>query len=80
MTSNHSLELSLLFKEQLSRDLLPAFQSDFPEEAVSSYIREHLKGKTRDKVYTVSRTLEIMPLTATREDKSLQQPVNLFKY
>ncbi|MDR1883184.1 MAG: hypothetical protein LBR26_10465, partial [Prevotella sp.] len=75
MTSNHSLELSLLFREQLSQDLLSAFQADFPQEAVSSYVEEHLKGKTRDKVYTASRTLEIMLLTAVQEDKSMQQSV-----
>jgi hypothetical protein len=80
MTSNHSLSLSLLFKEQLSQNLLPAFEEDFPKEIVSAYVEKHLKGKTRDKVYTVSNTLATMILTATQEDKSLQQSVNLFKY
>jgi hypothetical protein len=84
MTHNSSLELSLLFREQLHQDLFPVIAHDFPQETISSYMEEKYKEKSarqkpRDKVYTVSSTLFTMLLTSVQEDKSMQQSVNLFR-
>jgi len=77
MTDNTSLELSLAFKEQLEQNLLPAFESLLPIEAMDKYVKEEL-SHTRDKVYPPVRTAFSMIFTGIQEDKSLQNTVNIF--
>jgi hypothetical protein len=77
MTDNPSLELSLAFKRQLAVNLLPAFEQMLPTETIERYVKDNL-SKTRDKVYTPSRTVFAMILTGVQEDKSLQNTVNIF--
>jgi hypothetical protein len=49
MTANPSLELSLMFKEQMQLNLLPAFKEDFPQEAVTSlYSREIWRDRYKE--------------------------------
>jgi hypothetical protein len=84
MTHNPSLESSILFKEQMQLNLLPAFKAFFPMEEIKSFMvnkyeKTDIRKRPRDKVYTVENTLFAWTLSATQEDKSLQQTVNLFK-
>jgi hypothetical protein len=77
MTDNLSLELSLSFKRQLAKNLLPAFENLLPDEAINNYVKYNL-SHTRDKVYTPQRTAFSMIFTGVQEDKSLQNTVNIF--
>jgi hypothetical protein len=77
MTDNRSLSLSIAFKSQLSRNLLPTFEDLLPLTAIEEYVKTHLPH-TRDKVYTPSRTALSMIFTGVQEDKSLQNTVNIF--
>ena len=67
MTDNTSLELSLAFKEQLEQNLLPAFESLLPIEAMDKYVKKEL-SHTRDKVYPPVRTAFSMIFTGIQED------------
>jgi hypothetical protein len=72
MADNPSLELSLLFKEQMQLNLLPAFKEDFPEKAVTSYIakkygKTDIRKRPRDKVYIICNILLVWLLSATQE-------------
>jgi hypothetical protein len=80
MTENISMQLSLQFRAALQGNLTSGFQADFPMEAVNHYVDTELKGKVRKTVYTPQNTLFTMLLTATREDKSMQEAVNIFKH
>ena len=77
MTDNTSLELSLAFKNQMSGNLLPAFENLLPHQAIEHYVSDKL-SHTRDKVYTPARTAFSMIFTGVQEDKSLQNTVNIF--
>ena len=77
MTDNTSLKLSLAFNKQLQANLLPAFETMLPTEAIENYVKENL-SHTRDKVYTPARTAFSMIFTGVQEDKSLQNTVNIF--
>jgi hypothetical protein len=77
MTDNISLKLSLAFNNQLSSNLLPAFEKLLPHETINNYVKENL-SHTRDKVYTPLRTALAMVFTGVQKDKSLQNTVNIF--
>jgi hypothetical protein len=77
MTDNISLKLSLAFNNQLSSNLLPAFEELLPYETINEYVKENL-SHTRDKVYTPLRTAFAMIFTGVQKDKSLQNTVNIF--
>jgi len=79
MTENPSLELSLCFKESIKEDLLPAFHAYIPYDLISGHIPSDSKA-SRERVFTAENTLLTMLLSATQEDKSLQQGVNVFKH
>ena len=79
MTPNLSLDLSFRFRELLKADLLPAFQSYLPHDLIEQCCSECSK-KSRERIFTPDNTLTAMLLSATQEDKSLQQCVNVFKH
>lgn len=66
--------LPFLLRNELGVDLLPAFESGFPSEAIALYVKEHMPT-SREKVHTPANTLRTMLLTALEEDKSMQQSV-----
>jgi hypothetical protein len=77
MTDNNSLRLSIMFREQLSGNLFPAFKEEFPEEKVNEYVSKQMSS-CREKVYTPINTIYTMLLSSVQEDKSYQQATNLF--
>ena len=79
MTPNLSLDLSIRFQELLRADLLPAFRSHFPYDLIEQY-QSACSKQSRERIFTPTNTLLAMLLSATQEDKSQQQCVNVFKH
>lgn len=75
MKENRSLQISLMIKEQLSKDLSSIFFDMFP----FALSEQHKNPNARDRVFTQENTLLSMIIAMTNEDKSLQQAVNIYK-
>ena len=78
MKSNRSLELSLEISRQIREGLLGPLSSYVPEEMTERHEREG-SVKRRDRLYSLSSTVQTMIASATHEDKSLQNAVMVFK-
>jgi hypothetical protein len=78
MTANESLNLSLQIKDLLKTDLSHVFQEDLPFDLIEHQSRE-LSPNSRDRIFTPCNVLLTMLLSATKEDKSLQEGLNTFK-
>ena len=78
MTANESLNLSLQIKDLLKTDLLPVFSDDVPVDLIENQALQ-LIPDSRERVFTPCNVLLTMLLSATREDKSLQNGLNIFK-
>jgi hypothetical protein len=78
MTSNESLNLSLQVNDLLKTDLSHVFFDDIPFDLIETHARE-LIPDSRDRIFTPTSVIATMLLSATKEDKSLQEAVNTFK-
>ena len=78
MTANESLNLSSQIKDLLKTDLLHAFYDDVPINQIEHQAREVMSG-SRERIFTPSNIILTMLLSATQEDKSLQNGLNNFK-
>jgi hypothetical protein len=77
MTPNHSLALSVRISEVLRQNVLPVLEQEFPFKEVEAFkVRSGWQG--RDRIFTPETTLLTMVASATEEDKSLQNAVNIF--
>ena len=78
MTPNRSLELSYKIQNLMNSNILQTIQPIFPTDVV----RDHQSSETirrRDRVYNAENTLLTMIITAIKEDKSLQNSVNILQ-
>lgn len=75
MTANNSLELSEKINTLMRNDLLGLFKRYYPEQKIKELTKN--KGR-RDRVYNEETTLLSMIVTASLEDKSLQNSVNQY--
>ena len=78
MTANESLRLSLQIKNLLQSDLLHVFKDDVPVNLIETKARS-LKTESRERIFTPCNVILTMLLSATQEDKSLQNGLNMFK-
>ena len=78
MTANESLILSTQIKDLLQTDLLHVFYDDVPIDLIEKQARG-LNTDSRDRIFTPVNVILTMLLTATQEDKSLQNGLNIFK-
>jgi hypothetical protein len=78
MTANESLNLSIQIKDLLHIDLSHAFYDDVPVDLIESQARE-VMPESRERVFTPCNIILTMLLSATQEDKSLQNGLNIFK-
>jgi hypothetical protein len=78
MTANESLNLSLQVNDLLKTDLSHVFHDDIPFEVIENHARE-LNPESRDRIFTPCNVIVTMLLSATKEDKSLQEALNTFK-
>jgi hypothetical protein len=78
MTANESLHLSSQIKDLLHTDLLPFFHEDVPVSQIEDRARE-IMPESRDRIFTPCNVLLTMLLSATQEDKSIQNGLNIFK-
>jgi hypothetical protein len=78
MTANESLKLSVQIKDLLKTDLSHVFSEDIPVNLIENIAREVMSG-SRERVFTPCNTILTMLLSATQEDKSLQNGLNMFK-
>lgn len=75
MTLNYSLQLSEQIKEMMRSDLSGQFKTYLPIELIANYQSD---TNRRDRVYNNETTLLTMIISATQEDKSLQNSVNIY--
>ena len=78
MTANESLQLSLQIKNLLHTNLSGIFHDDVPVSLIESHARA-IMPDSRDRIFTPCNVLLTMLLSATQEDKSLQNGLNIFK-
>ena len=78
MTANESFNLSLQINDLLKTDLSHVFQEDIPVDLIENQALELMPG-SRERVFTACNVLLTMLLSATKEDKSLQEGLNTFK-
>ena len=78
MTTNESLHLSLQVNDLLKSDLSHVFHEDIPFELIEKQASE-LMPDSRDRVFTPCNVVLTMLLSATKEDKSMQEGLNMFK-
>ena len=78
MTANESLHLSLQIKDLLKTDLSHVFHEDVPFDLIEQQARQ-LSPTSRERIFTPCNVLLTMLLSATKEDKSLQEGLNSFK-
>ena len=78
MTANESLNLSLQVNDLLKSDLSHVFHEDIPFELIEKQALE-LMPDSRDRVFTPCNVILTMLLSATKEDKSMQEALNTFK-
>ena len=77
MTANESLKLSTQIKDLLKSDLSHAFYGDVPVELIEKQAHE-IMPESRERIFTPSNILLTMLLSATQEDKSIQNGLNIF--
>lgn len=76
MKQNRSLAISSKIQELKMGNLIGLLSQEFP---TSIFDRNYLdETKTRDRIFTVDNTLLTMVLTATQQDKTLKNSVDLF--
>jgi len=78
MTANESLQMSVQVKAMLKTDLLHVFNEDVPVALIEHQAKQ-LLPESRERVFTPCDVILTMLLSATQEDKSLQNGLNLFK-
>jgi hypothetical protein len=78
MTANESLNLSLQVHDLLKTDLSHVFHEDIPFELIEKQTREVMPD-SRDRIFTPCNVILTMLLSATKEDKSIQEGLNTFK-
>jgi len=78
MTANESLNLSLQVYDLLKTDLSHVFYEDIPFELIEKQARE-LMPDSRGRIFTPCNVILTMLLSATKEDKSIQEALNTFK-
>lgn len=76
MKSNRSLAISTAIQETKVNNIIGLLEKEFPR-AIIGQCAEGL-GKTRNRVFTIDKTLLIMVLTAVQTDKSLKNSVDLY--
>lgn len=74
MKANNSLSFTNKINQQLQRDLSGVFYDMIPFKELAAIKSKH----QRDRIYNTENTLLTMLLTMTKEDKSLQNSVNIF--
>jgi hypothetical protein len=77
MTNNKSLETSVKIREQMMHDLYPAFEQILSKETLKTCLNPTGEIKRREKIYSYKDTILTMLVTATQEDKSFQNSVNI---
>lgn len=75
MTLNYSLELTIQIQELLRSELSGVFKEYLPEEKMANYPSQKAR---RNRIFTDETTLLTMLISATQEDKSLQNAVNIY--
>lgn len=75
MTLNYSLQLSTQIQELLSSGLSGVFREYLPFSKIADFPST---TKRRNRIYNEETTLLTMLISATQEDKSLQNAVNLY--
>lgn len=75
MTLNYSLQLTMQIQELLRSELSGLFKTYLPEEKISSYPSNK---ERRNRIFNDETTLLTMLISATQEDKSLQNAVNIY--
>ena len=78
MTANESLNLSTQVYDLLKTDLSHVFHDEVPFDLIEKQSRE-LAPDSRDRIFTPCNVILTMLLSATKEDKSLQEGLNTFK-
>jgi hypothetical protein len=78
MTANESLNMSIQIYDLLKTDLSHVFHEYIPVDLIEHQARE-LKPNSRERIFTPCNVILTMLLSATREDKSLQEALNTFK-
>jgi hypothetical protein len=78
MTANESLNLSTQISDLLKSDLLHVFKEDVPVDLIDNHALK-VMPESRDRVFTPCNVILTMLLSATQEDKSLQNGLNIFK-
>lgn len=78
MKTNRSLELSLKINQHIKEGLLGPLNQYISEEIVERHAKEE-PVKRRDRLYSISNTVQTMIAAATHEDKSLQNAVMVFQ-
>lgn len=75
MKSNRSLAISCKVQECKMGNIIGLLEEEFP---VSIFSAQKQIVKSRDRIFTVSNTLLTMVLTATQQDKTLKNSVDLY--
>jgi hypothetical protein len=78
MTANESLKLSLQVHDLLKTDLSHVFHEDIPFDLIEKQAQAVMPG-SRDRIFTPCNIILTMLLSATKEDKSIQEGLNTFK-
>jgi hypothetical protein len=78
MTANEFLNLSMQIKDLLQSDLSHVFHDDIPTDLMESRSREVMHG-SRERVFTPVNIILTVFLSATQEDKILQNGLNIFE-
>ena len=73
MKMNRSLGISTEIQKQLDDNRLGLLNSVYPKEL----LQHKESSNSRDRVFTISKTLQTMMITATMQDKTLKNSVNL---
>lgn len=73
MKMNRSLGISTEIQKQLGDNRLGLLNSVYPKEL----LQYKESGNSRDRIFTTSKTLQTMLVTATMQDKTLKNSVNL---
>jgi len=77
MIANEFLNLSSQIKDLLKSDLSHTFYGDVPVALIEKQARE-LMPESRERIFTPCNIILTMLLTATQEDKSIQNGLNIF--
>src|SRR6056297_2575889 len=75
MKLNRSLAISSRIQECKAGNILGLLENEFPSSVLEEQDRD---SKSRSRVFTESTTLLTMVLTATQQDKSLKNSVDLY--